>query len=421
MQNQLEESLRSSFRVAESEKGIVAKCIATENCPYKATKVKTAAGSLYFSCSNLTQHLKRKHADEHTDVLAKRQKLNNKSDQPTISGFLNVKEKCLKKDDEKEITIRVSVEAMKKYAVEAVTVNGLPLHTFEKSGIRNLLFPVVNQLQLTLNSENIRDFVLDHAKILRSEIANKIKNKLVCLKFDIGSRKERGFLGINVQYILKGKLEVHTLTVLELLEKHTGEVLKSCVEDVLTEYGVDLEQIYANTTDNGTNMIKCGKLMDSDVKESLCLEEDMEEGCEEGLEEDDDHSGDLLTKVTESVGKISSGVAITRCGTHSLELDIDSTLAEIEPGKCMLSKVRKTIRKLQTQKLKPQLDAKKLPKPILDKNPRTTSEMISQFLLLRPSLGEMNLPQQLTFSGRIINIIFISLLNNAMRWQNKGN
>ena len=42
-------------------------------------------------------------------------------------------------------------------AVEAVTINGFPLFTFEKSGIAKVFDPMFDQLNLKLTASNVRD------------------------------------------------------------------------------------------------------------------------------------------------------------------------------------------------------------------------------------------------------------------------
>lgn len=61
---------------------------------------------------------------------------------------------------------------------------------------------------------------------------------------------------MNVQFIEKGRIILRSLAVKELHEKHTGDNLKILILDIFRSFNIQTEQIYAATTDNGTNMIK---------------------------------------------------------------------------------------------------------------------------------------------------------------------
>lgn len=55
-----------------------------------------------------------------------------------------------------------------------------------------------------------------------------------------------------VKYIiLNGEIYVETLAMVELQKKHTAVNLRKEIIRVLERYGIDLDQIYNNTTDNG--------------------------------------------------------------------------------------------------------------------------------------------------------------------------
>lgn len=54
---------------------------------------------------------------------------------------------------------------------------------------------------------------------------------------------------------------MRTLSVMEIKDRQTGVVLKKLVSDVLKEFGVKLNQVYAVTTDNGANIVLAVKLL----------------------------------------------------------------------------------------------------------------------------------------------------------------
>ena len=50
-----------------------------------------------------------------------------------------------------------------------------------------------------------------------------------------------------------------------MFQRHTGDAIKSYIMEVLGSYGIDSIQVNSNTTDNATNMTKCGRLMYDDI------------------------------------------------------------------------------------------------------------------------------------------------------------
>ena len=263
MQNQIDEGLRGHFRVAQTDGVYTADC---QYCTHKVKKTpEHRTGKLYFHTANLVTHLSRRHTD--VEVIRIKKRARHSPQQSTLTSAFKPLPPVV--TDKVNITISVSVNEIKSYAAEAVSTNGLPLSVFEKSGLQKMLRPILEKLHLSLNRHSIRDLVISNAKEFRSELSKELSDRLLCLKFDIASKKERGFLGINVQYVCDGKLKVKTLTVMELFQSHTAEETKECIELTLKKYNVKTVQIYANTTDNAGNMLKCTKLMDKDVSLQL--------------------------------------------------------------------------------------------------------------------------------------------------------
>ena len=88
--------------------------------------------------------------------------------------------------------------------------------------------------------------------------------KLISLKSDIASRHGKSFLGDNIQNIINNNVELRTLAVRILTERHTAEYLKIIIEEVLAEYDIPLENVYTCTVDNGSNMVKLIELLRND-------------------------------------------------------------------------------------------------------------------------------------------------------------
>ena len=73
---------------------------------------------------------------------------------------------------------------------------------------------------------------------------------------DIADRMGKSVLGINVQYLKQSEIVVRTRGMVEINCKHTGHNLKDMIIVVLNRCGLDIQNVYSCTTDNGANMIK---------------------------------------------------------------------------------------------------------------------------------------------------------------------
>lgn len=77
----------------------------------------------------------------------------------------------------------------------------------------------------------------------------------------MATRQTRSILGISVQYMWKEEIVVRTLAMDHIASKHKGSEIKNRLLGVLQKYGITIEQIFAVTTDNGSNMIKTIELI----------------------------------------------------------------------------------------------------------------------------------------------------------------
>ncbi|CAI6371455.1 unnamed protein product [Macrosiphum euphorbiae] len=119
---------------------------------------------------------------------------------------------------------------------ELVTVNGRPFELLEDSGFHKILNHLLKGLAgldngcNVINKRNVRLNVIDKSKNFKSlnevvaNIKDLVKNKLLCLKMDCASRKDKSILGINVQYAAADTTvtTLHTLAMIELTQKHTA-------------------------------------------------------------------------------------------------------------------------------------------------------------------------------------------------------
>lgn len=57
------------------------------------------------------------------------------------------------------------------------------------------------------------------------------------------------------------KVVVRNLGIIHLTTRHTGENIAVLVDQILSSYGASIRQIFAITTDNGSNMIKTTRVI----------------------------------------------------------------------------------------------------------------------------------------------------------------
>ena len=135
--------------------------------------------------------MKRKHIDHHETLVSskKRQSSSPAAPYSTLDAFVIVSRSAKKYN----VEFTNNLGEFKKAAVEAVTVNGLLFSVFEASGIKKMLQPIINNINVCLNRRAVRSMVINQAADYRKSLAVALKNKLVSIKFETASRKGRGY------------------------------------------------------------------------------------------------------------------------------------------------------------------------------------------------------------------------------------
>lgn len=142
-------------------------------------------------------------------------------------------------------------------------MNGRPFSLMEDTGFRKIIDPLQQAIGngFTINSANIRERVTTLADSERRKLIDELSGRLILLKIDGATCRDRSVLGINVQYAQGENIVLRTLAVRELCERHTASYISSVVQEVLEEYKISLKQVYSITADNGANMQKAMKLL----------------------------------------------------------------------------------------------------------------------------------------------------------------
>lgn len=290
------------------------------------------------------------------------------------------------------VKVAMSKEILLNACVELVTVNGRPFSLVADSGFKAIIKPLTSALNITINPDNLRASVIEEAAYVRKTISDEVRGKLISLKVDGATRHDRSVLGVNIQFIKKGKICLRTLAIEEMLEKHTAEYLKNLMLDVISRYEISPCQIYSITTDNGANMVRAVNLMiEGEFTSEEMSDEEEQVGYEEttpsNTELDDALDGIEVDVTAEETSTIMSGV---RCAAHTLQLAVDDAIKESKIHG-ILGKARAAAKKLRTPTIVTVLTQLKLKRAILDCPTRwhSTTDMLIRLLELRPFCSDM--------------------------------
>ena len=124
--------------------------------------------------------------------------------------------------EKKRVTVEVDEQFIHDAFVELVTKNGRPFPAVEDSGLRKFVDPYLRALHMTMNRNKAAELVKIRAEKEMENLRHSLWGTFVSVKTDIASRLSRGFLGLNIQFSVTGKLKVVTLVVKELHGSHDG-------------------------------------------------------------------------------------------------------------------------------------------------------------------------------------------------------
>ncbi|XP_049302865.1 uncharacterized protein LOC125775904 [Bactrocera dorsalis] len=260
----------------------------------------------------MKRHLQKDHSDIYDDKRAK------------------IESSEVSKNDKRiKFTVEMSVNEVVNSCITLLTKQSVPLSHFDSEPFNTLTNPIFDGLHIPkINSRNILHHLKDQCDNLKNNIRNLTKNKILCLKMDTATRHDRAILGVNVQIITSNKLEIFTLAMLELKQKHTAQYLTTKIENVLKSFNIDKAQVYAVTTDNGRNMVKAVEL--------LSLHSDDEES---DSEIEDNYESIVCNVRFENIISI-------KCAAHTLQLAVKDFLDNLNTN--VVNKSRNCVKYLRT-------------------------------------------------------------------------
>lgn len=231
--------------------------------PTNSYKCNLCSTLLNGNCkSNLLNHFKKRHADIYNS------KINIQPEESIAVQRLKLLYSC----------------------VELVAINSQPFSILTCSGFVSAIKHKLQEFQLAGCALNLTDHhvyeikekVLDIASNIKQQIKMEMKEKIISVMVDGATRNGRSIFGINAQYKINGCLKVVTLSMCELKQAHTADYLSNMLQQVLSEYEVDLSQVISITTDNGSNMLAMVKNLENKLFEDsdAQVEEEEEENSE---------------------------------------------------------------------------------------------------------------------------------------------
>ncbi|KAL5233767.1 hypothetical protein ACI65C_001177 [Semiaphis heraclei] len=297
---------------------------------------------------NLENHVKVFHKDEYLLLLKEKERLTGsklKRD-GCFNSTVSKKQKVGPLDNMIIVTkktlsnVSLSKQKLIEACVQLVTINGRPFTLMEDSGFKMIIDPLLDAIggDFRINSRNIRNHVKEHAYDIVKNIKLDVYKRLVSLKVDCVTRLNRSIIGVNVQYIKDDKLNIKTLGMTELSEKHTSEYLKKVLINILKKYDIDNRQVYSITCDNGRNIVKMVKIFNDANDDDILNEDDIEADIEsENTEHLRNDGHDILSEST--IEDIITDTEIDLNDDNNLQQEVYSAL-EIENEEYLTQSVR---------------------------------------------------------------------------------
>lgn len=185
---------------------------------------------------------------------------------------------------------KVDAFKMIQNAIALVSIDGFPFTLLEKHAFRCLIEPGLNMLRstghtVTINRTTIVQQLASTSDKIRDMIKTELKGRLFSLMFDITTKSTLSVLGVNASFIRNDVVVCRSLGVVQICERHTGENVAMLVRQILDGSNVSIRQIFAITTDNGSNMVKTTRMLNEMLNES---DEQVEDDDADELSEKDE-------------------------------------------------------------------------------------------------------------------------------------
>ena len=140
----------------------------------------------------------------------------------------------------KTIRVKMNKKTLENTCLELVTINGCPFKLMDDSGFRKILNPLLKGMRanFNINADNIREKIGVKANDVHYRIKPEVEHRLVSLKANVATCRNRSILGVNCSSLSDGKVQLRIVVMKELKKNHTGFYLKTFLDEVIEQYGI---------------------------------------------------------------------------------------------------------------------------------------------------------------------------------------
>lgn len=283
-------------------------------------------------------------------------------------------------------------------AVELVTVNGYPFAMLSASGMRGFIKSRLQAVQpqkyiASINRFGIIHQVAEESELIRKYITAELKGETFSIMFDVCTIATLSMLGVNATRMKDGDVVCYSLGTIKIEERHTSVNLAAMLYNILSEFGLSLENVFSITTDTAKNATATSDILnlvansdenDEDIVEDSIFEAEAEaedDGLDFGLDIENeaelqkvidnvDAHTMLVKEMAESVACNNTSIVLINQingGTHVFQLSVNNALDESDSGitiervhdMCILMRTQVVmieIRKLGSKVILPPLD-----------------------------------------------------------------
>lgn len=186
----------------------------------------------------------------------------------------------------------------------------LPFRYWDSETTMAIHEPFNTHFDVRVNSRTMREHFATMSDKIKDQIRIELRGRLFSVKFDIGSRFKKSFLGVSVQFMTNFTVKVVHMGMIVMHQRNKSAYIKERIEEILRDFGLNVEQIYTITTDNGTNVIKTSKDMLTQV--AMLAEECVAEEVDDNIIVLDDEDDDMDTEgTTNREDAVSDAITIT--------------------------------------------------------------------------------------------------------------
>lgn len=262
------------------------------------------------------------------------------------------------------IQSRIDAFTTMQNAVTLVTSDGYPFFLLDRPAFRALIQPGLDNLAkygqiVTINRAEIVQQIAIVSNEVRNHIKSELQNRFVSVMLDITTKSTLSVLGVNVSFIENDVVIIRSLGVINMTERHTGENIALVVQELFSVFDLPITNIFAITTDNGANMVKCTRVINEIIGQCDAADNNYEEIETDPLDCDDDEQevntstrfSEIINNMTQNLQLQNDYMAVipeVRCCAHTLQLAIADAIRKSNAS-AVISKINRMCKALRNQ------------------------------------------------------------------------